>query len=148
MPGATKRYRTILVHHFLTASRSPGGDDIFGIRKISWRRMEERMAERLITDIGGLPAGEVPRQEAPPLFWEKHMLAMFNVLWTKGTLNLDEYRRTMEEMSPEDYGRSTFYGRRLDGMTELLVEKGLIDREELAARTEKILREGTRDHAG
>ena len=55
MPGATKRYRTILVHHFLTASRSPGSDDIFGIRKISWRRMEERMAERLITDIGGLP---------------------------------------------------------------------------------------------
>ena len=32
-------------------------------------------------------------------------------------------------------------------MTELLVEKGLIDREELTARTEKILREGTRDHA-
>ena len=106
------------------------------------------MAERLITDIGGLPAGPVPRDEAPPLFWQKHMLAMFNVLWGKGILNLDEYRRTMEEMSPDDYNRSTFYGRRLDGMTELLVEKGLIDRDELAARTDDILRKGTRDHAG
>lgn len=106
------------------------------------------MAERLITDIGGLPAGEVPREEAPPLFWEKHMLAVFNVLWTKGLMNLDEYRRTMEEMSPADYKKSTFYGRRLDGMISLLVEKGMLDPAELAARTDEILCKGTRDHAG
>jgi hypothetical protein len=106
------------------------------------------MAERLITDIGGLPAGEVPREEAPPLFWEKHMLAVFNVLWTKGLINLDEYRRTMEEMSPAAYSKSTFYGRRLDGMISLLVEKGLLDPAELAARTDEIVRQGTRDHAG
>ena len=106
------------------------------------------MAERLLTDIGGLPAGEVPRGEAPPLFWQKHMLAMFNVLWSKGLLNLDEYRRTMEEMAPDAYNKSTFYGRRLDGMISLLVEKGLLDPAELAARTDAILRKGTRDHAG
>jgi hypothetical protein len=105
------------------------------------------MAERLITDIGGQPAGEVPRQEAPPLFWQKHMLALFNVLWSKGIINLDEYRRTMEEMSPEAYSKSTFYGRRLDGMIELLVEKGVIDRAAVTARADEILRKGTRDHA-
>lgn len=104
------------------------------------------MAERLITDIGGLPAGEVPRQEVPQLFWEKHMIAMFNVLWSKGVFNLDEFRRAVEEMPLDDYKRSTFYGRRLDGMTDLLVEKGIITREELAAQTEEILRAGTRDH--
>jgi len=105
------------------------------------------MAERLITDIGGLPAGEVPRQEVPQLFWEKHMIAMFNVLRLKGVFNLDELRRSVEGMAPDAYKASTFYGRRLDGMTDLLVEKGVIDRNELSARTEKILREGTRDHA-
>ena len=104
------------------------------------------MAERLITDIGGLPAGEVPREEVPQLFWEKHMIAMFNVLRLKGVLNLDELRRTVEAMRPDAYKASTFYGRRVDAMTDLLVEKGVIDREELAARTEKILRAGTRDH--
>jgi hypothetical protein len=31
-------------------------------------------------------------------------------------------------------------------MTNLLVEKGLVDPDELAARTEQVLREGTRDH--
>lgn len=104
------------------------------------------MAQRLITDIGGLPAGEVPREEVPQLYWEKHMIAMFNVLWDKGVFNLDEFRRAVEETSPEEYKRSTFYGRRLDGMTDLLVEKGIVDRAELAARTEEILRVGTRDH--
>jgi hypothetical protein len=106
------------------------------------------MAERLITDIGGLPAGEVPREEVPQLYWEKHMIAMFNVLWDKGVFNLDEFRRRVEETSPADYARSTFYGRRLDGMADLLVEKGLIDPAELAARAERILRAGTRDHVG
>jgi len=104
------------------------------------------MAERLITDVGGLPADEVPRQEVPQLFWEKHMIAMFNVLWSKGVFNLDEFRRAVEQMTPKEYKESSFYGRRLDGMTNLLVEKGLVDRDELAARTEQIVREGTRDH--
>jgi nitrile hydratase subunit beta len=107
----------------------------------------DNMAERLITDIGGLPAGEVPRQDVPQLFWEKHMIAMFNVLWGKGVFCLDEFRRKVEETPLGEYQRSTFYGRRLDGMTDLLVEKGLIDRDELEARTQEILREGTRDHA-
>jgi nitrile hydratase len=104
------------------------------------------MADRLITDVGGLPAEAVPREEVPQLFWEKHMIAMFNVLWSKGVFNLDEFRRAVEQMTPDEYRTSTFYGRRLDGMTNLLVEKGLVDRAELEARTQQVLREGTRDH--
>ena len=104
------------------------------------------MADRLITDVGGLPEGEVPRDEVPQLFWEKHMIAMFNVLWSKGVFNLDEFRRIIEQTPLEDYKRSTFYGRRVDGMAGLLIEKGLLDERELEARTDRILREGTRDH--
>ena len=104
------------------------------------------MAERLITDIGGLPAGAVPREEVPQLFWEKHMMAMFNALRDKGVFNLDEFRRAVEAMPADAYQRSSFYGRRLDAIADLLVEKGLIDRQELAARTDEILRAGTRDH--
>jgi nitrile hydratase len=104
------------------------------------------MVERLITDVGGLPADEVPRQDVPQLFWEKHMIAMFNVLWSKGVFNLDEFRRAVEQTTPGEYKASTFYGRRLDGMTNLLVEKGIIDRAELEARTDRVMREGTRDH--
>jgi nitrile hydratase len=104
------------------------------------------MAERLITDIGGLSAEAVPREEIPQLFWEKQMIAMFNVLWSKGVFNLDEFRRMVEQTPPEEYKKSTFYGRRLDGMAELLIEKDIIRREELEARTRDILAKGTRDH--
>ena len=106
------------------------------------------MVERLISDIGGLPEGEIPREEISQLFWEKHMIAMFNVLWSKGVFNLDEFRRTAEQTSLEEYKRSTFYGRRVDGMASLLIEKGIIDQDELKARTNRILAAGTRDHVG
>jgi nitrile hydratase len=104
------------------------------------------MAERLITDIGGQPDGPVPREEVPQLFWEKHMIAMFNVLWSKGVFNLDEFRRMVEQTPPEEYKKSTFYGRRVDGMADLLIEKGIVDEKELGARTQRILASGTRDH--
>ena len=104
------------------------------------------MAERLVTDIGGDPAGEVPRAEREPLFWERQMIATYNVLQDHGILVTDEIRRTVEEMSGEAYGASTFYGRRLDALVALMVEKGILTADEIAARTEAILRRGTRDH--
>jgi hypothetical protein len=39
------------------------------------------MGERLVTDIGGFEAGEVPREEQPPLFWQRQLMAVFNLLW-------------------------------------------------------------------
>ena len=53
-----------------------------------------------------------------------------------------------EQTPPDEYKRSTFYGRRVDGMASLMIEKGIIDEKELAARTQKILAAGTRDHVG
>lgn len=106
------------------------------------------MTKRLITDVGGLPAGPVPLQEVPQLFWEKNMMAMFNVLWGKGVFNLDEFRRAVESMSPDEYRQSSFYGRRLDCMTDLLVEKGLIDRTALTARASAVLLAAGLDNGG
>lgn len=104
------------------------------------------MTERLITDIGGLPAEEIPREDYHLLFWEKQMIATFNVLQDRGVLVTDEFRRKVEEMSPEAYKDSTFYGRRLDGIAELLIEKNIITAEELEERTREILTGGTREH--
>ncbi len=70
------------------------------------------MAEKLITDIGGEAAGPVPRDDHDMLFWQKQMIATFNLLQTKGIVATDEFRRTVEEMSPDYYKNSTFYGRR------------------------------------
>ena len=42
----------------------------------------------------------------------------------------------------DEYKKSRFYDRRTDGMTDLLVEKGIINRAELTSRTQEILRQG------
>ena len=104
------------------------------------------MAEKLITDIGGDEAGEIPREPYDMLFWEKQMIATFNMLREKGLMVTDEYRRIVEEMSPDYYKNSTFYGRRIDGIVALVIEKGIIDEEALKQRTKEILEAGTRDH--
>lgn len=104
------------------------------------------MAERLVTDIGGDPAGPIPREEREPLFWERQLIATFNVLQQHGILVIDEIRRTVEEMSAEAYNASTFYGRRVDAVANILVAKGVITAEELEQRTHDILESGTRDH--
>lgn len=104
------------------------------------------MTDKLITDIGGEEAGPVPRDDHDMLFWEKQMIATFNLLQTKQLVATDEFRRIVEEMSPEYYRNSTFYGRRLDGIVALLIEKGIVDRNALEARTQEILESGSRDH--
>jgi ATP-dependent Zn protease len=104
------------------------------------------MADRLVTDIGGNPAGEIPREEREPLFWERQMIATYNVLQQHGILVTDEIRRTVEEMSKEQYNSSTFYGRRLDALAKILISKGVITAEELDERTREIVQSGTRDH--
>lgn len=104
------------------------------------------MADKLVTDIGGDPAGPIPMEDHEQLFWEKQMIAAFNLLQVKNIVATDEFRRTVEEMTPEAYANSTFYGRRLDGMVRLLIEKGLIEEAALEARTRAILEAGTRDH--
>jgi nitrile hydratase subunit beta len=102
------------------------------------------MVERLISDIGGLPAGEIPREEKP-LFWEKQMLATFRLLQQLGLVTRDEDRRTLEEIPPEQYKASTHYPLRLEGMIRLLIEKRVITAAELVARTQEIMARGTRD---
>jgi hypothetical protein len=103
------------------------------------------MAERLLTDIGGFDEGEVPQQERPQLFWEKQLMAMVNLLRSQ-SINLDELRRTVEAMSPEDYQRLGFYPRRTEAVIALLLEKKLITAEEINKRTEEVLARGNRDH--
>lgn len=111
---------------------------------------EALMADRLITDVGGLPAGEVPREEKPPVFWQRQMIATVNLLRDarRRIVNLDEIRRSVEEFTPETYDGLGFYERRLEGVINLLEEKGVLTRSEVEARAEDILRSGTRDHVG
>jgi nitrile hydratase len=49
--------------------------------------------------------------------------------------NIDEFRHGIERMNASHYLRATYYEKWLDGISRILVEKGVVSAEELAART-------------
>ena len=86
------------------------------------------MSERAVTDIGGLPAGEIDRHEHEPTMTERRIDAMMMLMRQKPRAfwGADENRRTVESLSPEYYERSEYYERWVVAMRSLLVEKGLL----------------------
>ena len=86
-------------------------------------------------DIGGKSAGEVPKIELPWMHWEKQTEAVRDLLGdgTRRLVALDEMRRGFESFGAEKYSRYSFYRRRLEAMIDVLIEKGVITREELAS---------------
>lgn len=91
-----------------------------------------------VHDLGGMQGfGLVEREANEPVFhapWEAVVLAMQHAGRARGLFNIDEFRHGIERMAPADYLRATYYEKWLDGITRLLVEKGVVGAEELAAR--------------
>lgn len=86
-------------------------------------------------DIGGDPAGPVPRMELEWQDWEKRVEAIRNLLGdsTRRLVSLDEMRRGFESFGVEKYRALSFYRRRLEAMIDILEEKGVLTRAELEA---------------
>lgn len=86
-------------------------------------------------DIGGKPAGPIPKVELPWMHWEEQTEAIRDLLGdgTRRLVSLDEMRRGFESFGAEKYSQYSFYRRRLEAMIDVLVEKGVITREELDA---------------
>jgi nitrile hydratase len=91
-----------------------------------------------VHDLGGMQGfGPVEREENEPVFhaaWEAAVLAMMRASGSRGLFNIDEFRHGIERMAPAEYLRVTYYEKWLDGVTRLLVEKGVVRAAELAAR--------------
>jgi nitrile hydratase len=100
-----------------------------------------------VHDLGGMQGfGPVEREENEPTFhaaWEAVVLAMQHAGRARGLFNIDEFRHGIERMAPAHYLRATYYEKWLEGITRLLVEKGLVGAEELATR--QVLFEGNPD---
>ena len=63
--------------------------------------------------------------------WEVRANALYALAVRFGILNMDEYRHAIERMSPRHYLSASYYERSLTGLATLLVEKGLVTRDEL-----------------
>lgn len=92
-----------------------------------------------IHDLGGMHGfGAVEPEEHEPPFhadWEAVMVAIQNAVVGGGAMNIDEFRHGIERMDPAYYLDSSYFEHWMDGITRVLLEKGVISLEEIDART-------------
>ena len=101
-------------------------------------REDTAMNERRHHDMGGLEAGPVEREEHHKVPWEKRVDALMVLLGRKKVLGVDELRRGIEELGADAYDRYSYYERWMASMTNLLLEKKVIQVSELGARMAEI----------
>jgi nitrile hydratase subunit beta len=86
-------------------------------------------------DLGGKQGfGRVRHSREARVFheeWEKRGNALLALAVKSGFLNMDEYRHAIERMEPRHYLAAGYYERAFTGLLTLLVEKGIVPREEL-----------------
>jgi len=89
-----------------------------------------------VHDMGGMDGfGPVVREPNEPVFhadWERHVLALASALMWQ--INADETRHAIERIPPARYLASSYYERWLAAAETLLVERGVVTREELLAK--------------
>ena len=90
-------------------------------------------------DLGGhpafsctpvLPPGEEP-DDAPPDAFGRRVDALRQILAVKGLMTVDELRRGIEAIPAAEYHALSYYERWLRALTGLMLEKGVVQAEEL-----------------
>ena len=88
-----------------------------------------------IHDMGGMDGfGPIPIKNKEPVFhatWEARVWAMNRALGAWGEWNIDAGRYTLEQLDPALYLSSSYYQRWLYRTENLLVDHGLVSREEI-----------------
>ena len=94
-----------------------------------------------VHDRGGWPAaGLVDKSEHELSWWEKRTDAIAMLLTSphKRVMRVDELRRVIESMDPVAYEKSKYYERWLSALEMLMVEKGLLTREEIERKVKEL----------
>ncbi|MGB6535197.1 MAG: hypothetical protein WBF58_04465 [Xanthobacteraceae bacterium] len=98
-----------------------------------------RFSNAAVNDIGGLPGGPIDRRHHDAAAWEQLVVALGAVLSRKRLRSVHESRRAVEELG-DDYNRLAYFERVAQALANLLHEKGVLSRAEVAARTNAIRR--------
>jgi len=68
--------------------------------------------------------------------WEVRANSLYAFAVRRGIFNMDEYRHAIERMDPRHYIAASYYERSVTSLATLLVEKGVVTREELETRAQ------------
>ncbi len=90
-----------------------------------------------VHDIGGMDGfGPVVPEADEPVFhadWERRVFGLFTPTALAAGIPVDEFRHAIERMTPVDYLSTSYYEHWLHALETLVVERGLVSVEELAA---------------
>ncbi len=91
-------------------------------------------------DIGGRPdaAGPIDQTEHVHTDWDARVDAIQRLCGGTRFWRLDEFRRAVESLSEEDYVSHSYYQRWVKAEAKLLVEKGVLSADEIAARIARL----------
>jgi hypothetical protein len=89
-----------------------------------------------VHDLGGSPGGPVDKSQHEVEDWELLADAVTIALDIKGIKTTDEHRRAIESL--ENYRELGYYERWVAATEKLLVEKGILTREEVDERSAEI----------
>ena len=91
-------------------------------------------------DMGGLPAGPVEQAEHDYAPWEKRVAAIMRLVSDdkRRLMTVDELRRGIEELGPGAYDDYNYYERWISSITNVLIEKGILNVDELGRRMEDV----------
>ncbi len=91
-----------------------------------------------VHDLGGSPGGPIDKSQHEIEDWERLADAVNIALGIKGLQTTDELRRAIESL--ENYRELGYYERWAAATEKLLVEKGILTREEIDQRSAEIER--------
>ena len=90
-----------------------------------------------VHDMGGMDGfGKVEPESNEPVFhapWEARVMAMNRAMGATGAWNIDMSRFSREMLPPDVYLGSSYYRKWYLGLEQMLLERGLVDADEVAA---------------
>jgi hypothetical protein len=89
-------------------------------------------------DVGGQPDAPVPYLDKEELDWEKRAYVLCEVLAWRGVWNAEWRRRAENDLGKTLYYGLPYYGRWVTVATQMLVDRGLIAIDELAAKIDEV----------
>ena len=93
-----------------------------------------------VHDRGGWPdTGPINKAEHNYALWEKRTDALLMLLGSpaKKVLRVDELRRAIESLPTEAYERMSYYERWISAIETLVIEKGILTKEEIDKKAEE-----------
>jgi len=90
-------------------------------------------------DLGGQEGGPIDLAEHDTAHWEWQIDAMVRLALKKGLISdFAELRDGIEQLTPEDYERFSYYERWAKSLAHALVARGVIGEAQLAAKVEAV----------